>query len=75
MSDDDHLESRLTALLAEIEAARPASFALEDGYTPLTGHYAYSEHETARRRAATPNDGVVTAELPIVCPRYNSARV
>ena len=45
MSGDDQLESRLTALMAEIEAARPATFDLEDGYTPLNGHYVYAEQE------------------------------
>lgn len=45
MSGDDQLESRLTALMAEIEAARPATFDLEDGYTSLSGHYVYAEQE------------------------------
>lgn len=146
MSGDAQLESKLQALLEEIEAARPAPFALEGGYTPLTGHYVYAERENdalygklkqyesyptpagyaergstipllvvrvnyadvqccfterqwgdmifnertglsafynensngkftyrrAQETGGTANDGIVTAELPIVCPRYNS---
>ena len=146
MSGDDQLEHKLTALLKEIEAARPATFDLESDYAPLTGHYVYSEHENdalygklfeyetyttpegyakrgdsipllvlrvnyadvqgcftdaewsdmifnertglpafylensngkfsyrkAQENGGTVNDGVVTAELPIVCPRYDS---
>lgn len=151
MAGDSGLERGLTALLEQIEAARPAiaTFGLDDedpGFSPLIGHYVYSEqandalcgklkvystyptaygyagrgdsiplllirvnyadvqccfteaqwskqifdektglpafyrensngrftYRRAQERGGTANDGVVTAELPIVCPLYDS---
>ena len=43
MGGDAQLQDALPALLKEIEASRPATFDLESGYTPLTGHYVYTE--------------------------------
>lgn len=149
MAGDDQLENRLTALEKEIEAARPALFALENegSYSPLTGHYEYDKQENdalygkvtqyenyptpsgyakrgdsiplllicveyddvkccfteqqwsekifnettglpafykensngqftyrkAKENGGTANDGVVTATLPITCPKYSSS--
>ena len=149
MAGDEKLESRLNALLAQIEAARPALLALEgeSGYSPIVGHYEYDKqakdalygktakyeayptpsgyakrgdsiplllirvnyddveccftetqwsetifnektglpafykensngrftYRKAKESGGVANDGVVTAHLPITCPKYNSS--